>query len=426
MDPIFYIRGKSVTLTDHPARSATHREQFIASPKSAPVTVAASRCRHWLFVTLLIFLVACERPETEKTETADKPESAPAAKATANDSAAVPRGSYAEVVDNVAPAVVTIRAEKRVRAPRQHPFFNDPLFRDFFGGLFEGGAQRGSPRSQIGLGSGVIVKPDGYIVTNHHVIDGAAAIKIETPDHRIFDAKVVGSDPPSDLAVIKIAADKLPVLALADSDKARVGDVVLAVGNPLGIGQTVTAGIVSAKGRSTGLSDGSFEDFLQTDAPINQGNSGGALVNTAGQLVGINSQILSPTGTNIGIGFAIPANMVSNVVEQLIKTGKVQRGALGIGIQPVTPEIAASLKLSDAKGVIVNSVVPNSAAAQAGLRQGDVITAFNGEPVEDGNSLRNRVAGTQPGTEVKLTVIREGKEQQLSAKLGEYQPERRS
>jgi Do/DeqQ family serine protease len=424
MEANLNIRCKTFsTFVAYDARSAGNVARLIRNPES--VSVAASRCRHWLFVTLFIFLVACERPETKKTETPERPEFAPAPKATANDTVAVPRGSYAEVVDNVAPAVVTIRAEKRVRAPRQHPFFNDPLFRDFFGGLFEG-AQRGAPRSQVGLGSGVIVKPDGYIVTNHHVIDGAAAIKIETPDHRIFDAKLVGSDPPSDLAVIKIAADKLPVLALADSDKARVGDVVLAVGNPLGIGQTVTAGIVSAKSRSTGLSDGSFEDFLQTDAPINQGNSGGALVNTAGQLLGINSQILSPTGTNIGIGFAIPANMVSNVMEQLIKTGKVQRGALGIGIQPVTPEIAASLKLSDAKGVIVHSVRPNSAAAQAGLRQGDVITALNGEPVEDGNRLRNRVAGTQPGTEVKLTIIRDGKEQQLSTKLGEYQPERRS
>lgn len=199
------------------------------------------------------------------------------------------------MVDNVAPTVVTIRSEKRVRAPRQHPFFNDPRFRDFFGGQFEG-PQRGSQRPQIGLGSGVIVKPDGYIVTNHHVIDGAEAIKVEISDGRIFDAKVVGSDAPSDLAVLKIVADKLPALTLADSDKARVGDVVLAVGNPLGIGQTVTAGIVSATGRSTGLSDGSFEDFLQTDdAAINQGNSGGALVNTTGHLIVINSQILSPT-----------------------------------------------------------------------------------------------------------------------------------
>jgi serine protease Do len=419
MDPISCTRCQpSASLIFHSYPSAANIKDF----NFAAFRAFAKRCAHLLSLTLLLFLGACEKPQAEKSETAPSV-SAPVAKTPETDSAVMPRSSYADVVANVAPAVVTIRAEKRVRPPRQHPFFNDPLFRDFFGGLFEG-AQRAPQRAQIGLGSGVIVKPDGYIVTNHHVIDGAEAIKIETPDHRIFDAKVVGSDPPSDLAVIKVNADKLAVLTLADSDKARVGDVVLAVGNPLGIGQTVTAGIVSAKGRSTGLSDGSFEDFIQTDAPINQGNSGGALVNASGQLVGINSQILSPTGTNIGIGFAIPANMVSTVMEQLIKTGKVQRGALGIGIQPVTPEIASSLKLPDAKGVIVNAVMPNSGAAQAGIRQGDVITAFNGEPVQDGNSLRNRVASSPPGTEVKMTIMRDGKEHQLTAKLGEYQAPR--
>jgi Do/DeqQ family serine protease len=413
-------------LVDTRCKRPAHFIRTIKEPVGvlAPTVPSAIRRKYLLPVTLAVLVMACEKAETPKAKNTPAPPP-PEVKATEPDRTAAPRSSYADVVESVAPAVVTIRAEKRTRAPRQHPFFNDPLFRDFFGGLFEG-AQRGQQRPQIGLGSGVIVKPEGYIVTNHHVIDGAEAIKIETPNHRIFDAKVVGSDPPSDLAVIKIDGEKLPVLALADSDKARVGDVVLAVGNPLGIGQTVTAGIISAKGRSTGLSDGSFEDFLQTDAPINQGNSGGALVNASGQLVGINSQILSPTGTNIGIGFAIPANMVNSVVEQLIKTGKVERGALGIGIQPVTPEIAASLKLSNSKGVIVNSVRPNSAAARAGIRQGDVITAFNGEAVEDGNRLRNRVAGTPPGTDVKLTVIRDGKEQQLSAKLGEYQPERKS
>jgi len=434
METIFHIHysfpllatSERVGLSTHRSGlSTTNAEKSFAGPNLAARGAVGGRGKISLLVALLVFsLVACQQPETEKAEKTTAP-SEPPAKSSASDSAGMPRSSYAEVVDSVAPTVVTIRAEKRVRAPRQHPFFNDPLFRDFFGGLFDG-AQRGSPRPQIGLGSGVIVKPDGYIVTNHHVIDGAEAIKIETADHRIFDAKIVGSDPPSDLAVLKIGADKLPILSLADSDKARVGDIVLAVGNPLGIGQTVTAGIVSAKGRSTGLSDGSFEDFLQTDAPINQGNSGGALVNATGQLIGINSQILSPTGSNIGIGFAIPSNMVSNVMDQLIKGGKVQRGALGIGIQPVTPEIASSLKLSDPRGVIVNMVTPNSAAAQAGIRQGDVITSFNGEPVVDGNSLRNRVARTQPGTEVKITVIRDGKEQQLSAKLGEYQPRNRN
>lgn len=327
------------------------------------------------------------------------------------------------MVDRVGPGVVTVRSERRVRAPRQHPFFNDPLFQDFFGGLF-GGLPPGREFLQKGLGSGVIVRSDGYILTNHHVVDGAQEIKIELLNRRSFSAKIVGSDPPSDIAVLKIEARDLPALPLGDSDHVRVGDVVLAVGNPLGIGQTVTAGIISAKSRSTGLSDGSFEDFLQTDAPINQGNSGGALVNTNAQLIGINSQILSPTGGNIGIGFAIPPNMARNVMEQLIKNGKVERGHLGVAIQPVTPEIASSLGMSEARGVVVTSVARNSAAARAGIQPGDVITAFNGQPVLDGNSLRNQVASTLPGTEVKLTIVRNGREQEVRVTVGEYQPSR--
>ncbi|MGH7823991.1 MAG: Do family serine endopeptidase [Candidatus Binatia bacterium] len=378
------------------------------------------------FTLALVFfaIVACQKQDTAETKRDAGQPAAPPARTTERENGGTvsPRGSYAEVVDRVAPGVVTIRSERRVRAPRQHPFFNDPLFRDFFGGLFGGAVPRGES-VQRGLGSGVIVRSDGYILTNHHVVDGAQEIKIELRNHRIFDAKVIGTDPPSDLAVLKIEANDLPTLSLGNSDQARVGDVVLAVGNPLGIGQTVTAGIISAKSRSTGLSDGSFEDFLQTDAPINQGNSGGALVNTAGLLVGINSMILSPTGGNIGIGFAIPVNMARNVMEQLIKTGKVERGHLGISIQPVTPEIASTLGLSEARGVIVNSVTPNSAAARAGIRRGDVIVAFNGEPVVDGNSLRNQVATTRPGTEAQLTVVRDKREQQVRATLGEYRPQ---
>src|SRR5262245_10604579 len=237
--------------------------------------------------------------------------------------------SYADIVDRVAPAVVTIRSQRVVHAPQQFPFFEDPFFRDFFGNRF-GGVQ--TPRQQIqrGLGSGVIVTKDGYVLTNHHVIDGAEEIKVEMANNNRYDAKVIGDDPRSDLAVLKIDANNLPMLTLGDSDRVRVGDVVLAVGNPLGIGETVTAGIISAKGRTTGLSDGAFESFLQTDAPINQGNSGGALVATSGELIGINSQIVSPTGGNIGIGFAIPANMARSVAEQLIKSGKVRRGFLGV------------------------------------------------------------------------------------------------
>ena len=327
-------------------------------------------------------------------------------------------GGYADLVARVAPAVVTVQSERVARAPQQHPFMDDPFFRDFFGQRAPQG-QQPRPQIQRGLGSGVIVSQDGYIVTNHHVVDGAEEIKVELTDRRTFDAKLVGSDPPSDLAVLKIESKDLPVLTLGDSDRVRVGDAVLAIGNPLGVGQTVTSGIISAKGRQTGLSDGSFEDFLQTDAAINQGNSGGALVSTGGELIGINSQILSPSGGNIGIGFAIPSNMARTVVEQLISKGAVRRGQLGVVVQAVTADIAASLGLKEARGVIVSSVQEGGAGGRAGLKQGDVITAINGNAVNEPNTLRNTVAGTAPGTEVTLTVARDGRESEVRVTLGE-------
>ena len=293
--------------------------------------------------------------------------------------------------------------------------------RDFFGGAF-GGAPAPRQKMLMALGSGVIVQRDGTILTNYHVIDGAEQIQVELTNHRVFKANVVGSDPPSDLAVLKIDAKDLDALSLGNSDQVRVGDIALAIGNPLGLGQTVTAGIISAKGRATGLSDGSFEDFLQTDAPINQGNSGGALINTRGELIGISSQILSTSGGNIGIGFAIPSNMARNVLDQILEGGKVHRGQLGVSIQPMTPELASKLGLSDVQGALVNSVIPNGPAAKAGLRQGDVIVDFNGAAVTDGNTLRNHVASTAPGTKVNLGIFRDRQKQQIQVTLGEYQP----
>jgi len=337
--------------------------------------------------------------------------------------AAAPAGiqnSYADLVSRVSPAVVTIRSTERARAAQQFPFMDDPTFREFFGDRLP---QQQPNRRVQGVGSGVIINPDGYILTNHHVVDGSLEIKVELTDNRTFTAKLVGSDPPSDLAVLKVEATNLPTVSMGDSDKVRVGDFVLALGNPLGIGQTVTSGIVSAKGRATGLSDGSFEDFLQTDAAINRGNSGGALVNTNGELIGINSQILSPSGGNIGIGFAIPSNMARVVMDQLVKTGKVRRGMLGVTIQSVDADLASSLNLPAARGAIVTSVSSGGPAERAGLRRGDVITAIDKQAVNDNNSLRNLVAAKAPGSSVEVTALRNGSDQSFKVALAEL-PER--
>ncbi|HEX8456962.1 MAG TPA: DegQ family serine endoprotease [Pyrinomonadaceae bacterium] len=388
--------------------------------KRQPAATTARRLSRLACALVASFIfVGCNAVGSKATETGNNPQLNFAPTNAATGAAIAQQNSYADVVARVAPAVVTVRSERRARAAQQHPFMDDPMFREFFGQRVPNTPQ--TPRREEGLGSGVIVTADGYLLTNHHVVDGADEIRVELSDRRVLTAKIVGSDPPSDLAVLKIDASNLPVLPLGDSDKVRVGDMALAVGNPLGIGQTVTAGIISAKERTTsGVGDGSFANFIQTDAPINRGNSGGALVNTQGELIGINSQILSPTGGSIGIGFAIPSNMAKGVMEQLVKNGKVRRGQLGVQIQEVTSDIAASLDLKEVRGVIVGAVTAGSAAERAGLKQGDVITSVNGTTVNDVNSLRNRIASTAPGTEVTLTVVRDGREQQVRATLGEF------
>lgn len=334
------------------------------------------------------------------------------------------RTSYADVVEKTAAAVVSIEAEGRSRTASPVQEMPQTPFDDLLPNAPRGNQR---PRIQRGVGSGVIVSADGTILTNAHVIEGADKIKVFTIDGKSFEAKLVGSDKPSDLAVLKIEAQNLPFLTLGNSDNVRVGDIVLAIGNPLGIGQSVTAGIISAKGRRTGLSDGqSFEDFLQTDAPINRGNSGGALVNLTGELIGINSQILSSPGAgggNIGIGFSIPSNMAKSVMEQLLKDGRVRRGMLGVNIQNITEDTAAALDLKDKAGVLVSNVRAGSAADKAGIKRGDIITAINGEKIEDSNILRNKVAGTLPGSEIRVTISRGGSPQELTATLEEFDTE---
>ena len=344
------------------------------------------------------------------------------------------RDSYADVVGIAAPAVVTIRTEGKAKTmptmfEEQDGQDPDDLLRRFFGDRFGGGERRGqrmprmqrSPR-QRALGSGVIVTTDGYILTNNHVVENADDIKVELTDDRTLTAKLIGTDKASDLALLKISADNLHPIALGNSENVRVGDVVLAVGNPLGVGQTVTMGIISAKGRSTTVGDGGYEDFLQTDAPINHGNSGGALVNTKGELVGINSQILSSNDGNIGIGFAIPSNMAHNVMEQLRVKGKVTRAQLGVTVQGVTPELAESMGLKQNTGAIVSNVSAGSAAEKAGVKRGDVIQTFNGVAVHDTNTLRNRVAEAGPGSSADVVIIRDGAEKRLTVKLDEAAP----
>ena len=297
----------------------------------------------------------------------------------------------------------------------------DEFFRSPFGPFGPFGPQGPMPPHEPhggGMGSGVIVSPDGHIITNNHVVDGANELTVTLPDKREFKGKIVGTDPKTDLAVIKIDASNLPYVRWGDSSKLQVGEYVLAVGNPFGLNSTVTLGIVSALGRGhMGITQ--YEDFIQTDAAINPGNSGGALINTAGELVGINTAIVSQTGGYQGVGFAVPANMAKPVFESLVKTGKVVRGYLGVAIQDLTQDLAKSFGIRQAKGALVSSVAEDSPAQRAGLKQGDVIVAYEGKPVEDPAALQREVTHTPVNTKATLKVIRDGREQEVTVIIGE-------
>ena len=322
--------------------------------------------------------------------------------------------SYADIVEPVQKTVVSVYSKKTVR----ERVSANPLMRQLFGDV----PDQEREHKEEGLGSGVIISPDGYILTNNHVVEGADELKVGLTDDREYIAKVIGTDPKTDVAVIKIDAENLPTITLADSDKLRVGDVVFAVGNPLGVGQTVTSGIVSAKGRNQlGLLDGGYESFIQTDAAINMGNSGGALVDAKGRLVGINSAIISTSRGSIGLGFAIPINLASSVLQSLIATGTVTRGFLGVTAQAVPAEDAETLGLpKGTHGAMITDVTPDSPADKAGLKRGDVVLAFNGQAVSSWEELRLAIAETLPGTKVKLSISRNGKPITVEAALEKF------
>jgi serine protease DegQ len=309
------------------------------------------------------------------------------------------------------PSVVNIFTSKEVKLPH-HPFMNDPLFRRFFGDQLDGETQRTSS-----LGSGVIVGAEGYILTNHHVIEAADEIEIALNDGRQAKAVIVGNDPESDLAVLKVELKNLPAVTFGRVDQVNVGDVVLAIGNPFGVGQTVTLGIVSALGRSH-LGINTFENFIQTDAAINPGNSGGALVDANGNLIGVNTAIYSRSGGSMGIGFAIPVSLARQVMEEIIATGSVTRGWIGVEVQDITPDLAESFKLNNSKGVLIAGVVKAGPADRAGVKPGDILVEVEGKPVPDSSAMLNLVAAAQPGKVATLKVMRNGTSMAVKLTVG--------
>ena len=319
--------------------------------------------------------------------------------------------SYSDAVRRATPTVVNIFTSKEIRSPK-HPLLNDPLFRRFFGEQLPDEAQRASS-----LGSGVIVSTGGYILTNHHVVEAADEIEVGLADGKKLLAKVIGNDPETDLAVLRVTSENLPAISFGSSETLAVGDVVLAIGNPFGVGQTVTSGIVSALGR-TGLGINTFENFIQTDAAINPGNSGGALIDAAGNLVGINTAIFSRSGGSMGIGFAIPVSTAKMVLEQIVKNGSVTRGWIGVEVQELTPTQSESFKLGSARGALIAGVLRGGPADKAGVKPGDVLTEVQGKPVVDPAGMLNLIAALEPGQSAKLKLKRQGSDIDATITVG--------
>ena len=320
-------------------------------------------------------------------------------------------GSFSTAAQKAMPSVVNVFTSKEIKIS-SHPLMEDPMFRRFFGDRFESQSRRAAS-----LGSGVIVSPEGYILTNHHVIEAADEIKIALSDGREAKARVIGSDPETDLAVVKIDMQTLPTMTFGHSDNAQVGDVVLAIGNPFGVGQTVTMGIISALGR-THLGINTFENFIQTDAAINPGNSGGALVDVSGNLIGINTAIVSRTGGSLGIGFAITTSVAKQIMDQIIQTGGVVRGWIGVEVQDLTPELAESFKRPNTNGALIAGVLKGGPADQAGVKPGDIIVAVEGKPVIDSSGMLNLIAALLPGKAATITVVRNQADKQIKINVG--------
>jgi serine protease DegQ len=359
----------------------------------------------------VLFVVSTFRPEWLPARAGSQLSVVQQAPTTGPLPTALRMGSYHEAVQRAAPSVVNIFTSKEIRSPR-HPLLNDPIFRRFFGDQLPDESQRASS-----LGSGVIVSASGFVLTNHHVVEAADEIEVALADGKKLLAKVVGNDPETDLAVLRVSAENLPAITFGSSDALKVGDVVLAIGNPFGVGQTVTGGIVSALGR-TGLGINTFENFIQTDAAINPGNSGGALIDAGGNLVGINTAIFSRSGGSMGIGFAIPVSTAKMVLEQIVKSGGVTRGWIGVEVQEITPALAESFKLGSRTGALIAGVLRGGPADKAGVKPGDVLVEVQGKPVADPTAMLNLIAALPPGAPAKMKLRRQGQEVEATINVG--------